>query len=234
VTEDAAGRRAAISGRTFPGGPPLADVVRARLAAARERVDRAAVRAGRDPAAVEILVAVKYVAAADIPTLADAGVTLVGENRAQDLVEKVARAPGRLRWHFIGALQSRKVRQIVPHVELIHSVATDSALRELGRHAPPSFEILVEVNVAGDAGKAGIAPAELDAFIARSPVAVTGLMTMPPFATDAEASRGHFRALARLARERGLPRLSMGTSQDFEVAVEEGATIVRIGTTIVG
>src|SRR5581483_3954839 len=136
-------------------------------------------------------------------------------------------------WHFIGAVQSRKVRQIVPHVELIHSVASDSALRELGRHAPPGFEILVEVNVSGEAGKAGIAPADLDAFIARSPVAVTGLMTMPPLTAEPDANRAHFAALARLARERGLPRLSMGTSQDFEVAVEEGATIVRVGTSIV-
>ena len=204
------------------------------LAAVRARVDGAALRAGRDPAAVEILLAVKYVGADDIATLADAGVTLVGENRAQDLLEKVARAPGRLRWHFIGALQSRKVRLIVPHVELIHSVASDSVLRELGRHAPSGFEILVEVNVAGEPGKAGIAPDELDAFIARAPVHVAGLMTMPPATVDPQSSRAHFATLARLARERGLERLSMGTSQDFEVAVEEGATIVRIGTIILG
>jgi PLP dependent protein len=208
--------------------------VRERLAAVRARVDAAAERAGRDPADVEILIAVKYVAASGICTLADAGVTLVGENRAQDLLEKVTRAPGRLRWHFIGALQSRKVRLIVPHVELIHSVATDSALLELGRHAPPAFEILVEVNVSGERAKAGIAPPQLDEFIARSPVAVAGLMTMPPQTADPEHSRCHFATLAQLARERGLPRLSMGTSQDFEVAVEEGATIVRIGTIIVG
>jgi hypothetical protein len=206
-----------------------AESVRANLAAVRARIDSAAARAGRSGAAVEILVAVKYVGVEDIETLVAAGVTLVGENRAQELVLKAARAPG-LRWHFIGALQSRKVRLVVEHVELIHSVASDSALRELARHAPPEFRILVEVNVAGEAGKAGIAPAELDAFIARSPVTVAGLMTMPPATADAEASRPHFAALAALARERGLPVLSMGTSQDFEVAVEEGATIVRIGT----
>jgi pyridoxal phosphate enzyme (YggS family) len=208
--------------------------VREGLAAVRERVDVAAKRAGRDPAAVEILVAVKYVEPDDIETLADAGVTLVGENRAQELLEKVTHAPGRLRWHFIGALQSRKVRLIVPHVELIHSVASESVLRELGRHAPPGFEILVEVNVAGDPGKAGVDPGALDAFIARAPVAVTGLMTMPPATADPQRSRAHFAALAQLARARGLERLSMGTSQDFEVAVEEGATIVRIGTIILG
>jgi hypothetical protein len=209
-----------------------AETVRSNLAAVRERIDRAAARAGRDGTGVEILVAVKYVGAEDIDALADAGVTLVGENRAQELLEKAQRAPGRLRWHFIGALQSRKVKLIVPHVELIHSVATESVLLELGRHAPAGFEILVEVNVSGEDGKAGIAPAELDAFIGRSPVAVVGLMTMPPLAADAQSSRPYFARLAELARERGLPTLSMGTSQDFEVAVEEGATIVRIGTTI--
>ena len=210
------------------------ELVHANLEAVRARVERAARRAGRNAGAVEILVAVKYVGVEDIETLAQAGVTLVGENRAQDLIEKVTRAPGRLRWHFIGALQSRKVRLIVDHVELIHSVASDSVLRELERHAPPGFRILVEVNVAGEEGKAGIAPRELDAFIARSPVAVAGLMTMPPLAADPERSRVHFAALAELARERGLTTLSMGTSQDFEVAVEEGATIVRIGTILFG
>jgi PLP dependent protein len=208
--------------------------VSANLAAVRARIDAAAGRAGRDGGAVEILVAVKYVAVEDIATLAQAGVTLVGENRAQDLLAKVTRAPGRLRWHFIGALQSRKVKLIVPHVELIHSVASDSALRELGRHAPPGFRILVEVNVSGEQGKSGIAPGELDAFIARSPVTVAGLMTMPPLTSDPQASRPHFARLAALARERGLEVLSMGTSQDFEVAVEEGATIVRVGTILFG
>jgi pyridoxal phosphate enzyme (YggS family) len=207
-----------------------AEVVRANLASVRGRIELAAARAGRDAGEVEVLVATKYVDVEDIETLAAAGVTLVGENRAQDLIAKAARAPGRLRWHFIGALQSRKVRMIVEHVELIHSVATDSALVELGRHAPPGFEILVEVNVSGEPGKAGIAPGELDAFIARSPVAVIGLMTMPPQTGDPQRSRAHFAALAALAHERDLPTLSMGTSQDFEVAVEEGATIVRIGT----
>jgi len=207
-----------------------AELVRANLASVRGRIDRAAARAGRDAAEVEILVAVKYAGVEDIDTLVAAGVSLAGENRAQDLIEKSARAAGRLRWHFIGALQSRKVRLIVPHVELIHSVASDSALIELGRHAPDGFEILVEVNVSGEQGKAGIAPHELDAFIARSPVRVVGLMTMPPQTADPLRSRVHFAALAALARERGLRTLSMGTSQDFEVAVEEGATIVRIGT----
>jgi pyridoxal phosphate enzyme (YggS family) len=210
------------------------EVVRANLAAVRARVQRAAERAGRDPGEVEILAAVKYLGAEDIGALAQAGVTLVGENRAQDLIEKLARAPEGLRWHFIGALQSRKVKLIVEHVELIHSVASDSALSALGRHAPEGFPILVEVNVSGEDGKAGIRPGELDDFIARSPVAVVGLMTMPPQASDPQRSRPHFAALASLARDRHLTTLSMGTSQDFEVAVEEGATIVRIGTTLFG
>jgi PLP dependent protein len=136
-------------------------------------------------------------------------------------------------WDFIGALQSRRVRLIVPHVRLIHSVASDSALSELARHrdsARPGLRILVEVNVAGEPGKAGVAPEELDAFIARAPVPVAGLMTMPPLAPDPQASRPWFAALRELAQARGLEHLSMGTSQDYVVAAEEGATIVRIGT----
>lgn len=206
--------------------------VAANLAGVRARIAAAAARAGRDPAEVEVLAAVKYLAGPDLEVLADAGIALVGENRAQDLVEKARYAEGRLRWHFIGALQSRKIKQIVPHVELIHSVATDSALRELGRHAAPSFEILIEVNVAREPGKAGIAPEDLDAFIARSPVAVAGLMTMPPQTDDPQSSRPYFEQLAALARSRGLRHLSAGTSQDFEIAVESGATIVRIGTSL--
>jgi pyridoxal phosphate enzyme (YggS family) len=206
--------------------------VRANLDAVRARVAAAAARAGRDGAEVEILAAVKYLDGPSLEVLADAGVALVGENRAQDLLEKVGYAKGRLRWHFIGALQSRKVKLIVPHVELIHSVASHSALAALGRCAPASFEILVEVNVAGEPGKAGIAPRELDAFIASSPVKVVGLMTMPPQTSDPQQNRPFFEELASLARERGLAQVSAGTSQDYEVAVEAGATIVRIGTSL--
>jgi pyridoxal phosphate enzyme (YggS family) len=208
------------------------DRVAANLAHVRERIAQAATRAGRDPAEIEVLAAVKYLAATELDTLADAGITLAGENRAQDLIEKVRFAQGRLRWHFIGALQSRKIKLIVPHVELIHSVASDSVLRELGAHAPPSFEVLVEVNIAGEPGKAGIDPRELDAFIARCPVTVVGLMTMPPATDDPQHSRPYFEQLAQLARERALLHVSAGTSQDFEVAVEAGATIVRIGTSL--
>jgi PLP dependent protein len=184
------------------------------------------------PDGVQVLAAVKYVPLEELGTLAEAGITLVGENRAQDLEAKAAAYAGTFRWHFIGQLQSRKVKQILPHVELIHSVASDSALRQLERHGTPDTEVLVEVNVGGEEGKAGIAPAELGAFIARCPVRVVGLMTMPPFATDPEDSRPAFRALRELAGEHGLEHLSMGTSQDYRVAAEEGATIVRLGTSL--
>ena len=210
-----------------------ADTVRAATARVREEIAEAARRAGRDPAEVELLAAVKYIALEEIGVIAEAGLTLVGENRAQELEAKASAHP-ELRWHFIGQLQSRKVKQIVPYVELIHSVASDSALMQLERHGTPETEILVEVNVAGEEGKAGIAPEALGAFIERAPVRVTGLMTMPPFSEVAEDSRRHFAALRELAETHGLTRLSMGTSQDFAVAVEEGATIVRVGTRLYG
>ena len=198
---------------------------------ARAAVAEAAARAGRDPAEVEILAAVKYLATEQVQAVIDAGITLLGENRAQALEEKAAAYP-QARWHFIGQLQSRKVKQILPRVELIHSVASDSALKELGKHGTAGTEILVEVNVAGEPGKAGILEPDLDAFIERSPVRVVGLMTMPPLAGDPQASRPHFARLRELAHARDLRHLSMGTSQDFTVAVEEGATIVRLGSTL--
>ena len=198
----------------------------------REEIATAALLAGREPGDVALLAAVKYVPLEELGVLAEAGLTLLGENRAQDLEAKANAYPGAFTWHFIGQLQSRKVKQLLPHVELIHSVASDSALGQLERHGTPETEILVEVNVAGEGDKAGIAPAELGAFIARSPVRVTGLMTMPPFAADAEASRPYFARLRELAAEHGLPRLSMGTSQDYAVAAEEGATIVRLGSVL--
>jgi PLP dependent protein len=200
----------------------------ATLSAERVRENLARVREEL-PDGVQILAAVKYVPLEQLQALAEAGIELVGENRAQDLEAK-AEAHPEFRWHFIGQLQSRKVKQILPHVELIHSVASDSALRQLEKHGTPDTKILVEVNIAGEADKAGIAPDELGEFIARCPVTVTGLMTMPPFTDDPEASRPHFAALKRLAGEHGLDELSMGTSQDYRVAAEEGATIVRLGT----
>jgi PLP dependent protein len=183
------------------------------------------------PDGVKVLAAVKYVPLEELGTLAEAGIEIAGENRAQDLAAK-AEAHPEFRWHFIGQLQSRKVKLILPHVELIHSVASDSALRQLGKHGDAGTEVLVEVNTAGEEEKAGIAPGELGAFIERCPVRVVGLMTMPPFTDDPEASRPHFAALRELAREHGLRELSMGTSQDYRVAAEEGATIVRLGTSL--
>ena len=216
-------------------GDLRAERVRANLERIRGEIDAALERGGRAAGTVEILAATKYVACEDLPILAEAGVRLVGENRAQDLQEKVAAHGGLFEWDFIGQLQSRKVRQIVPHVRLIHSVASESALRELERHrdiAKPGLRILVEVNLAGEADKAGIEPAELDAFIARAPLPVAGLMTMPPLSGTPEDSRRWFAELRSLADERGLRHTSMGTSQDYLVAVEEGATIVRIGTNL--
>jgi PLP dependent protein len=207
--------------------------VRENAARVQEEIAAAARRAGRDPADVALLTAVKYVALEDIGVLADAGLTLLGENRAQELEAKAAAWPdSALRWHFIGQLQSRKVKQILPLVELIHSVASDSALRQLERHGTPDTRVLVEVNIAGEEGKAGIAPGELAGFLERAPVRVVGLMGMPPFAEDPDASRPHFAALRELAAEHGLRELSMGTSQDYAVAVEEGATIVRVGSVL--
>lgn len=211
-----------------------AERVAANVAEARERIAQAAALAGRDPGAVELLAAVKYVPLESIGVLAQAGLTLLGENRAQDLEAKAAAHPNQFTWDFIGHLQSRKVRQIVPYARLIHSVASDSALEQLGKHAGdrPDLEVLVEVNVAGEASKSGVAPSELAAFVERCPVPVTGLMTMPPLAARPEDNRRHFAALRELAERHGLRRLSMGTSQDYEVAVEEGATIVRLGSTL--
>jgi hypothetical protein len=196
--------------------------VRARLDEVREEV-------GPD---VEVVAATKYVALEELPVLAEAGVTLLGENRAQDLEAKHAAHGPAFTWDFIGHLQSRKVRQVLPRVRLIHSVSSESVLEQLRARAAdrPDLEVLVEVNVAREPGKAGVDPGDLDAFIARCPVRVGGLMTMPPLAERPEDSRRWFAALAQLAADRGLPRLSMGTSQDLGVAAQEGATIVRVGS----
>jgi pyridoxal phosphate enzyme (YggS family) len=197
-----------------------AETVRRNLERVRERI-------GPD---VEVLAATKYVDAADLPALAEAGIELVGENRAQDLLAKQEQHRDLFTWDFIGALQSRKLKDIAPNVRLIHSIASESALRRLEQN--PAREVLIQVNVAGEESKEGVEPSELGSYIDRCPCPVTGLMTMPPFAEDPEASRPHFARLAELAAEHGLKRLSMGTSQDYQVAVQEGATIVRLGTVL--
>jgi PLP dependent protein len=205
-----------------------AEVVRQNLG--RIRAEIAA--AGRDPAEVEILAAIKYLPSVELAALADGGVTVVGENRAQELIAKQAVAEDRFTWDFIGQLQSRKVRELVGRVRYIHSVASDSALTQLGRHGTAETKVMIEVNVAGEQGKSGIAPSQLTEFIERCPVDVVGLMTMPPQADDPERNRPYFAALRGLADHHRLRHVSMGTSQDYAVAAAEGATIVRLGTSL--
>jgi PLP dependent protein len=212
--------------------------IRANVARVREEVDAAAQRSalarpGGEPREVELLAAIKYIRNEDLPLLAQAGIELVGENRAQELQTKHAAHGELFEWDFIGQLQSRRVREVVPCVRLIHSVASESTLRAIERHLPRAragLRILIEVNIAGEQEKAGVAPEQLGEFIERSPVPVAGLMTMPPLADDPEQSRPWFARLRELAGEHRLEHLSMGTSQDYVVAVEEGASIVRIGT----
>jgi uncharacterized pyridoxal phosphate-containing UPF0001 family protein len=210
--------------REFTGLDP------ATIAANLERVRERIAGAGGDPAKVEICAAIKYVPVDELGALAEAGIELVGENRAQDLIAKHERYGDAFTWDFIGALQSRKVKDVAPIVRLIHSVASESALRRLEQN--PAREVLIEVNVAGEESKAGIDPVDLPRFINECPVPVTGLMCMPPEVDDPEDNRPHFARLAELAAEHGLERLSMGTTQDFDVAVAEGATIVRLGTVL--
>lgn len=210
--------------------------VRARLAELRAMLAAAASDAGR-PAPPDVLVASKYFDPAAIPALVRAGATLLGENRADQLAPKRAAAGAaalpEVRWDYIGELQSRKARDLVGQVARIHTLASSSAARKLraaqddGDALP---DLLIQVNVAGEAGKGGVAPAALDELLdAAAGLPVVGLMTMPPLAGTPDDSRGWFATLRELAAERGLPQLSMGTSQDAVVAAAEGATVVRIG-----
>ena len=171
---------------------------------------------------VTIVVATKYVAPPDMAALADAGVEVVGENRAQDLVAKHAEYGDAFRWHFIGHLQSNKVKVVNDVCELVHSVSSDSAARRV------EIPALLEVNLSGEESKSGVAPEEIPGYVERYPL-IRGLMTMPPLASEPESSRAYFRRLRELAAAHELPELSMGTSQDYRVAVEEGATLVRVG-----
>jgi hypothetical protein len=174
---------------------------------------------------VTIVAATKYVDVEDLPALAEAGIEVVGENRAQDLEAKHAQHGDAFRWHFIGHLQSRKARTVNELCELCHSLASESAARRL------EIPALVEVNLSGEESKSGILEAELEDFLALY-ANVVGLMTMPPFTDDAEASRPYFRRLRELAERNGLRELSMGTSQDYRVAADEGATMVRLGSVL--
>jgi PLP dependent protein len=174
---------------------------------------------------VTVVVATKYVSVDELGMLADAGVEVVGENRAQDLAEKHARWGDSFRWHFIGHLQSRKAKTVNDVCELCHSLSSESAAAKL------TIPALVEVNLSGEASKSGVAPEQLPDLIAAY-ADVRGLMTMPPFTDDPEQSRPYFRRLRELADRHELRELSMGTSQDWRVAVEEGATYIRVGAGI--
>jgi PLP dependent protein len=174
---------------------------------------------------VRVVVATKYVTLQEMSALVEGGVEVVGENRAQDLVRKHAVYGEAFRWHFIGQLQSNKVKIVNELCELVHSLGSDSAAQRL------TVATLLEVNLSEETSKSGVAPEEVGAYVARYPL-IRGLMTMPPLTNDPESSRPHFRRLRELAAEHGLPDLSMGTSQDYRVAVEEGATLVRVGATI--
>jgi pyridoxal phosphate enzyme (YggS family) len=191
----------------------------------RIRVNYERVRAEVGPD-VTIVAATKYISVADMAALAEAGIEVVGENRLQDLQAKHERFADAFRWHFIGHLQSRKAREVGDFVELVHSLDSDSAAQRL---AVPA---LVQVNLACEGTKSGVGPDELEAFVERSPVEIRGLSTMPPLADDPEASRPYFRRLRGLAESLGLRQLSMGTSQDYKVAAEEGATFVRVGSVL--
>jgi uncharacterized pyridoxal phosphate-containing UPF0001 family protein len=196
---------------TFTGLSPA--LIRENLDRVRERI----AAAGRDPAEVRICAAVKYVPAEELPALAEGGIEIAGENRAQELLAKQEAHPGLFEWHFIGGLQSRKVKDVAPNVVLIHSVSSDSVLTKLA--ADPAPAVLIQVNVAGEESKEGVHPADLAGFIERCPVPVLGLMTMPPLAERPEDNRPHFARLAELAAEHGLKELSMGTTQDFEAVL---------------
>jgi pyridoxal phosphate enzyme (YggS family) len=201
--------------------PLSPDLVRDRYARIREEVGPG----------VTVVAATKYVPADELAVLAEAGVEVVGENRLQDLEAKHARYGDSFRWHFIGHLQSRKARDVSELCELCHSLSSASAARRL------TIPALVEVNLSGEPSKSGIAPEELEGFLAEVRglgVEVRGLMTMPPLAEDPEASRPYFRRLRELGAEHGLAELSMGTSQDYRVAAEEGATLVRVGSVLYG
>ncbi len=195
------------------------------VAAANEIAERYARVCEEVGPGVTVVVATKYVSAEEMRVLAEAGVEVVGENRAQDLEHKHALHGEAFRWHFIGHLQSNKVKVVNRLCELVHSVGSDSAARRV------TIPGLLEVNLSGEESKSGVEPEEIAAFVGRYP-SIKGLMTMPPLAEEPEASRPHFRRLRELAGEHGLDELSMGTSQDYRIAVEEGATLVRVGSTI--
>jgi hypothetical protein len=212
-----------------------------RLAAVRADVARACERAGRDPAAVTIVGVTKTQPVAAVRDALDAGLANFGENRAQELVPK-AEAAAALglapRWHFIGHLQRNKVRQVLPHTAVLHSLDSERLLDEIEHRAAHPLPCYLEVNVSGEASKEGIVPHQLPSLLAAAQSArnieVAGLMTVAPLVDDPEQVRPVFRSLRELARAHGLDGLSMGMTDDYAVAIEEGATVVRIGRAIFG
>ncbi|HEU4900368.1 MAG TPA: YggS family pyridoxal phosphate-dependent enzyme [Actinomycetota bacterium] len=215
-------------------------VVAANVASVRERVAAAAGRAGRDPAEVTLVAVAKLFPAEAVRAVVAAGVTDVGENYAQDLERKAAAVPG-VRWHFVGRLQRNKAGVLVDAGALVHSLDSLAGARALGRRAVAAGTVaraLVQVEVDDREAAHGVRPADLDAFLeqcrAVEGLQVEGLMVMPAPADDPEATRPAFRRAAELTARAGLPRLSMGMTADFEVAVEEGATLLRVGTALFG
>jgi pyridoxal phosphate enzyme (YggS family) len=205
-------------------------VVDGRLSVSTVRANYERIRAEVGPG-VTVVAATKYVTADELEILVEAGIEVVGENRLQDLEAKRARYGDAFRWHFIGHLQSRKARDVSTLCELCHSLSSASAARRL------TIPTLVEVNLSGEESKSGVAPEDLHSFLAEVRelgADVRGLMTMPPLAAEPGASRPWFRRLRELAAEHGLEELSMGTSQDYRVAAEEGATLVRVGSVLYG
>ncbi|HET9461708.1 MAG TPA: YggS family pyridoxal phosphate enzyme [Gaiellaceae bacterium] len=192
------------------------------LASAHEIAERYARIRNEAGPAVTVVVATKYVSVEEMAALAEAGVEVVGENRAQDLLTKHDRYADAFRWHFIGQLQSNKVKVVNPICELVHSLASDSAAKRL------TVPALLEVNLSGEDTKSGVPPEQIANYVERYPL-IVGLMTMPPLAGDPEGSRPYFARLRELAAEHDLSELSMGTSQDYRVALEEGATLIRVG-----
>ncbi len=223
---------------------PKLEVVRERFEEVEGRVAAAAAAAGRDPGGVQVLVATKYVAAEHLGVLAEAGVRLIGENQAQALVEKHELYGGVFEYHFIGHLQSRKTKLVLPLVTLIHSVDSMSVVQEIQARAANITDVLLEVNIAGEDTKSGLALPDVDAFLdeaaACDRVRFRGLMCMPPLTPDPEDARPYFARTRELAERlsaawRGtytFGQLSMGTSADYEVAAQEGATIVRVGSVL--
>ena len=218
--------------------------IRERFGEVEERVAAAAASAGRDPARVTVLVATKYVVADDMGVLRDAGIHLIGENRAQDLVAKHALYGDTFVYHFIGHLQSRKTKLVLPLVSLIHSVSSLSVVQEIEARAANATDVLLEVNIAGEDSKSGLAPGDVDTFLDEAAgfpkVRFCGLMCMPPLTAAAEDARPHFARTRELAQRLSTSwqgtytfrQLSMGTSADYEVAAQEGATIVRVGSVL--